>query len=263
MPRSRSRCAVTGPTPHRASTGSVCRKRSTRSGAITVRPSGFFHAEAIFARNLFGATPADAVSAVRSRIAALMPQRDLAPERQPPRVLGHVEVGLVERERLDPRRDRAEDLEDRLRRGAILLEVGPDDRQVRAEPDGARHRHRRAHAERPRLVAGRGDHAAAGGAAADGDRLAAQRGIVALLDRRVEGVHVDVEDAAGHLKSEGRSTGDRRPAEARTPTGPDDNATRGAGVKHWFLGLLIGVLVAQAGGYRGEIDKARALGWRS
>ena len=27
-----------------------------RSGAITVRPSGFLHADAIFARNLFGAT---------------------------------------------------------------------------------------------------------------------------------------------------------------------------------------------------------------
>ena len=36
-----------------------------RSGAITVRPSGFCHADAIFARNLFGATPADAVSAGR------------------------------------------------------------------------------------------------------------------------------------------------------------------------------------------------------
>ena len=70
MPRSRSRAAVTGPTPHSASTGSFCRKCSTRSGAITVRPSGFFQADAIFARNLFGATPADAVSPVASRIAA-------------------------------------------------------------------------------------------------------------------------------------------------------------------------------------------------
>ena len=52
------------PTPHSASTGSCCRNGSTRSGAITVRPSGFFQPEAIFARNLFGATPADAVSPV-------------------------------------------------------------------------------------------------------------------------------------------------------------------------------------------------------
>src|SRR5256885_1442333 len=35
---------------------------------MTKRPSGFFQSEAILARNLFGATPADAVSCVSSRI---------------------------------------------------------------------------------------------------------------------------------------------------------------------------------------------------
>ena len=63
-------CAVTGPTPHSASTGSCCRNGSTRSGLITVRPSGFFQPDAIFARNLFGATPADAVSPVSARMRA-------------------------------------------------------------------------------------------------------------------------------------------------------------------------------------------------
>ena len=66
MPRARSLRAVTGPTPHSASTCSFCRNGSTRSGLITVRPSGFFQPDAIFARNLFGATPADAVSRVSS-----------------------------------------------------------------------------------------------------------------------------------------------------------------------------------------------------
>src|SRR5919197_3872178 len=42
-----------------------------RSGLITVRPSGFFHPDAIFARNLFGATPADAVRPVSARIRSL------------------------------------------------------------------------------------------------------------------------------------------------------------------------------------------------
>ena len=46
-----------------------------------------------------------------------------------------------------------------------------------------------------RLVAGGGDDAALVGIAADGDRLAAQLRVVALLDGRVERVHVDVEDA--------------------------------------------------------------------
>ena len=35
---------------------------------MTVRPSGFFQPDAIFARNLLGATPADAVSPVSARI---------------------------------------------------------------------------------------------------------------------------------------------------------------------------------------------------
>ena len=122
MPRSRSRAAVTGPTPQSASTGSCLKEVLDRSGAITVSPSGFFHADAIFARNLFGATPADAVSPVASRISALSGARRRA-ERLAPRVLGDVEIRLVERERLDERRDRAEDLEDRLRRRAVLLEV--------------------------------------------------------------------------------------------------------------------------------------------
>ena len=68
----RSFFAVTGPTPHSASTGSCCRNFSTRPGAITVRPSGFFHPEAILARNLFGATPAEAVSASSSKIRFLI-----------------------------------------------------------------------------------------------------------------------------------------------------------------------------------------------
>src|SRR2546430_14582009 len=39
---------------------------------MTVKPSGFFQPDAIFARNLFGATPADAVSCVSSRMRCLM-----------------------------------------------------------------------------------------------------------------------------------------------------------------------------------------------
>src|SRR6185295_13559586 len=124
MPRARSLRAVTGPTPQSASTGNCWRNGSTRSGAMTVRPSGFFQPDAIFARNLFGATPADAVSPVASRIAAF---RRWATERLAPRVLGDVEVRLVERERLDERGHRSEDRKHRLRNGAVLVEVRRDD----------------------------------------------------------------------------------------------------------------------------------------
>ncbi len=56
---------------------------------------------------------------------------------------------------------------------------------LRAEPARRGAGHGRMHAELPRLVAGRAEHAALGWRRADNDRLAAQRRIVALLHRRV------------------------------------------------------------------------------
>ena len=61
--------------------------------------------DAILARNLFGATPADAVSPVAARISSLSRRATCHAERLAPGVLGDVEIGLVERERLDQRRD--------------------------------------------------------------------------------------------------------------------------------------------------------------
>ena len=136
MPRARSLRAVTGPTPHSASTGSCCRNGSTRSGLITVRPSGFFQPDAIFARNLFGATPADAVSPVVLADARLQPLRDRRRQRLAPGVLGDVEIRLVERQRLDERRHLAEDREHRVRRGLVAREIRRHDDERRAEPDG-------------------------------------------------------------------------------------------------------------------------------
>ncbi|CFW89275.1 Uncharacterised protein [Bordetella pertussis] len=59
---------MTLPTPGTLRTGKGCRKSSTREGLITNRPSGLFQSEAILARNLLGATPAEAVRPVSSRI---------------------------------------------------------------------------------------------------------------------------------------------------------------------------------------------------
>ena len=83
MPAARSLAAVFGPTPQSASTGCSCRNRSMRSGEMTVNPSGLFQPEAIFARNLFGATPADAVSAVASRILAFSLRATSTPSGSP------------------------------------------------------------------------------------------------------------------------------------------------------------------------------------
>src|ERR1700692_3870378 len=53
-------------------TGSGGRNVFTSSGWITNSPSGLRQSEAIFARNLFGATPAEAVKRSSSRICSRM-----------------------------------------------------------------------------------------------------------------------------------------------------------------------------------------------
>ena len=70
-----------------------------------------------------------------------------------------------------------------------------DDDRVRAEAERFGHRHRRADAEGAHLVR-RGRDDAAPRLPADDEGLAAERRIVPLLDRRVERVHVDVQDLA-------------------------------------------------------------------
>ena len=142
MPRARNFFAVTGPTPHSASTGSCCRNGSTRSGGITVRPSGFFHPDAIFARNLFGATPADAVRPVVAANALLQALRHSRRQRLVPTVLGDVEIRFVERQRLDERRHFPIDLEDDVRGCLVAREVRRNDDERRAQSNGFGHRHR-------------------------------------------------------------------------------------------------------------------------
>ena len=82
--------------------------------------------------------------------------------------------------------------------------------RCRAEAHRARHGHGRADAELPGLVARGGDDAAPFRVSAHGHGPAAQRGIVALLDGRVERVHVEVEDAA-RGESHGLPRGDELP----------------------------------------------------
>ena len=147
MPAARSLPAVTGPTPQSASTGSSWRKRSTRSGAMTVRPSGFFQPDAIFARNLFGATPAEAVSRVSSRICAFRRRATSTPSGSPQafsvtsRYASSSESGSTSGVTA---RKIAKTCCETAR---VLLEVRPQDHEVRAQAHGARHRDGRAHAE--------------------------------------------------------------------------------------------------------------------
>ena len=148
------------------------------------------------ARNLLGATPADAVRPVSSRIRGLQTLGHGAPERQRPGVVGDVEIGLVERQRLDQRRHLTIDREDLRRHRTVLLEFGPDDDQMGTQAHGVRHRHGRPNAELARLVAGRRDDAPAGRRSAHHHRLAPKRRVVALFHGCVEGIHVHMQNPA-------------------------------------------------------------------
>ena len=109
-------------------------------------------------------------------------------------VVADVEVGFVDRHRLHQGGELVVDGEDLLRLARVAAEVGRDEDGVRAEPAGARGGHRRMDAEAADLVAGGRHHPPALGPAADHHRLAAQRRIVAHVNRRVEAVHVAMED---------------------------------------------------------------------
>ncbi len=109
----------------------------------------------------------------------------------------HVEKRLVDRQALDPRRGVVEDLEHRPARLGVGRHPRADHGRLRAQPAGLGAAHRGAHAARLGLVAGREHHPAP-----DDHRAAAQARVVALLDRRVEGIEVGVKD--------GRVTGHER-----------------------------------------------------
>ena len=105
---------------------------------------------------------------------------------------GEVEKGLVDGERLDQRRQVEHHGADLAADRGVFLHVGRDDDRVRTGLQRPEHRHRRAHAADAGDIAGGGDHAAL--SAADDDRLVLERRIVALFDRRIEGVAVEMGD---------------------------------------------------------------------
>ena len=101
-----------------------------------------------------------------------------------------IEEGLVDRQRLDHRRQRLHQLAHLAADADIFLHIGRDDDRLRAGFQRLEHRHRRAHALDAGDVAGGGYDTAL--AAADDDRLVGQFGAIALFHGGVEGVAVDM-----------------------------------------------------------------------
>ncbi len=120
---------------------------------------------------------------------------------------GDVEEGLVQGERLDERSEGLEDGEDLLAGGGVDVHARGHHYRRGSELEGLRHAHRAPYAEAADLVRRRQHHAAPR-VATDDDGLAAKLPPVALLDRGVERVHVDVQDGA---QSGGRRHAQRLP----------------------------------------------------
>ena len=93
-----------------------------------------------------------------------------------------VEVGFVERHGFDDAGVVGKDGADAPRDFSIGLHARAHYQGLRAQAQGGARGHRRAHAVGPSFVAGSGDDAALVGSAADDDWLAAQAGVVALLN---------------------------------------------------------------------------------
>ena len=128
----------------------------------------------------------------RRRETRQYPGRRLAMKLLGPR---EVEECLVDGDRLDQWRQREHHLANLPANADIFLHVRLDHHGVRAGVQRLEHRHRRAHAADAGDVACGRHHAAL--AAADDHRPVAQGGVVALLDRRIERVAVDVSERQG------------------------------------------------------------------
>src|SRR5271166_3037607 len=115
--------------------------------------------------------------------------------RQAAPVLRHIEIGLVERQRLDQRRVLNKNSMDLARNGAIDVEARRHEHQFRALTHRRGRRHGRTHAEGAGLVTRRG-HDPPLGAVSNRDGAPSKRRVVALFNRRIERVHVDVNDLA-------------------------------------------------------------------
>jgi hypothetical protein len=112
---------------------------------------------------------------------------------RPPQT-AHTEECLVDRDRFDQRGGIAKDRKDSLAGPGVRRHPRRDDDGMWAQVQGLPAAHRGTHAIRLGLVAGGEDYATP-----DDDGAAAQLGVIALLDRCIEGIQVGVHDGGtGH-----------------------------------------------------------------
>src|SRR5262252_2442738 len=108
-----------------------------------------------------------------------------------------VEEGLVDRQGLDERGEISEEAHDVAGNGGVLVHVHAQVDAFRAQTIRAADGHGGVDPETAGFIGGGRDHTAAARVSADDDGAAPDLGAVALLDRRVERVHVHVDDGPG------------------------------------------------------------------
>ena len=139
--------------------------------------------------------------------------RDLARAPPQPARAADVQERLVDRQRLDQRRDVVEDPHDLLRQREVSVEVGLHSDRGRTQAQRLPDVHRGAHAEPAGLVRRARDDAAPF-ETADDERLALQRRVIEDFDGRVERVHVDVQNPGPRVVRVGGRDETTRPVTA-------------------------------------------------
>ena len=111
-------------------------------------------------------------------------------------MVGHIEVRFVERERFHERREAEKDFANNGGFFSVNIEPRRKDDEVWAALQGHEGRHRRAHTELARFVVAGRQHSTPVSRTTDADGFAFQRRLIAHLDRRVEAIHVEMDDRA-------------------------------------------------------------------
>ena len=128
------------------------------------------------------------------------------------RAPGNVGEGLVDGDALDGRREIAQDSDGGVAEPLVFVEMSADEHEVGTELPRASSRHAASYAEGSRFVGGRENDAAA-----DRNRLAAQARVEQLLDRRIKGVEVRVENGGLSTPRLTPTTAQTRAATRRVP----------------------------------------------
>ena len=182
MPLASRRSAVTSPTPL------ILRTESGRSSSfvsvrpMTEKPRGLLHIGGELGQEFVpGETDGDGDADLGFHVVSDVCQCLCGGTFAHTVSVSQIEIGFIQRDRLDGRCGGEEDGADVVAHALVLGHIGRDDGGIGAKLQRLEHRHRGARAELARHVAG-SEHDAASAAVADDDGLIGEFGPITLLD---------------------------------------------------------------------------------